>query len=145
MDIGTGIGDSLFLLDDFPNRVLCDFSYEMIKQVNPRESDIRLVGNVKALPFKDNYFELITCIGVSEYIMEKEILLRQIYKILAPGGHLLITFSPPKMINKLRKLLGKRIYYTKNSTTHDLIAAQGFFIVRYAKTKIQSQFLLQKL
>ena len=145
LDLGTGIGDSLHLLNAFTNRILLDFSYDMISRVNFRESDTCLVANVNILPFKKKNFDLITCIGVSEYILEKEILLRQIYQFLSPEGYSLITFSPPKAINKMRSLLGNRIYPIKGSTTHDLIAAQGFFLVRYVKTKMQSQYLLQKL
>ncbi|MCH8125922.1 class I SAM-dependent methyltransferase [candidate division KSB1 bacterium] len=145
LDIGTGIGDSLHLFDDFTNRFLLDFSFEMLSKLRLINSDIKLVGNVSTLPLKKNSFDLITCIGVSEYISEKDVLLHQIYKTLKKEGYALVTFSPPKILNKMRNLSGKRIYPISGSTAHDLIAAQRFFIVQVFKTKLQSQYLLQKL
>ena len=143
LDIGTGIGDSLHLLDDFTNRFLLDYSFDMLSKLKLQNSDTRLVGNVSTLPLKENSFDLITCIGVSEYISQKDILLRQIYKSLKKEGYALVTFSPPKILNKIRNLSGKRIYPVSGSTAHNIIAAQRFFTVQILKTKLQSQYLLQ--
>ncbi len=145
LDIGTGIGDSLHLLDDFTNRFLLDYSFDMLSKLKLQSSDTRLIGNVSTLPLKKNSFDLITCIGVSEYISEKDVLLHQIYKSLKKEGYALVTFSPPKILNKMRNLSGKRIYPISGSTAHDIIAAQRFFIVQILKTQLQSQYLLQKL
>lgn len=145
LDLGTGIGDSLDLLEGHTRKVLLDFSLPMLSRVEVLESEHKVVGRIEQLPVRSQSFDIITCIGVSEYVPGKALLLRQIFMALKPGGFALITFSPKTWYSRLRNILGKRIFPLSGSTAHDLIAAQGFFIVRVTKTRMQSQYLLQKL
>jgi len=144
LDLGTGIGESLSLLPDSSLRVQLDRSRHMLKQAPNNPNDRKIQGDILHLPFKSEQFDLITCIGTSEYIREKDILLQEAYRVLKDGGYLLITFSPPNIYNRLRNLLGKRIYTLSGSKAHDLAAAYQFFIVRAYRTTMQSQYLLQK-
>ena len=145
LDLGTGIGDTLKYLPAGENRILLDFSPDMLAHAVALPGDQKIIGNVLNLPVKQQKFDLITCIGVSEYVREKAVLLQQIYDSLNPEGFAIITFSPKSMITRLRKLLGKKIYPLSGSTAHDLIAARGFYLVWAYKSTMQSQYLVQKL
>jgi ubiquinone/menaquinone biosynthesis C-methylase UbiE len=48
-------------------------------------------GNIEALHFKDEMFDVIICAGVIEYLKTDTIALQEINRVLKPGGILLIT------------------------------------------------------
>jgi len=144
-DLGTGLGETLPLLPGGRIRILLDQSQAMLKRAQTGPTDARVIGDILSPPLKPGSFDLVTCIGTSEYIPAKALLLQEMYTLLKPGGYALITFSPRNLYSRLRNLLGKRIYPLSGSTAYDLLAAEGFYIVRAYRTKMQSQYLVQKI
>jgi ubiquinone/menaquinone biosynthesis C-methylase UbiE len=49
------------------------------------------VGNIESLPFADATFELVMVIGVSEWLLSVTRPLAEIFRVLEPGGHLIIS------------------------------------------------------
>jgi len=49
------------------------------------------VGNIESLPFADATFELVMVIGVSEWLVSLTRPLAEIFRVLRPGGHLIIS------------------------------------------------------
>jgi ubiquinone/menaquinone biosynthesis C-methylase UbiE len=47
-------------------------------------------GNVYALPYPDNHFDLAVSFSVFEHLAEYEKALREVYRVLAPGGLFLL-------------------------------------------------------
>lgn len=45
-----------------------------------------LVGSAEALPFPDNSFDVITCVDVLEHVPDLGKVLKEIYRVLKPGG-----------------------------------------------------------
>ncbi len=50
----------------------------------------RLHGNVEALPFRNDVFDLVTANMVVEHVEHPEPLFREVHRILAPGGQLVV-------------------------------------------------------
>lgn len=107
LDIAGGTGD---LTKEFAKKVgaegsvvLADINESMLQQGRERLTDLGIVGNIKYvqadaenLPFPDNYFDCITIAFGLRNVTDKMAAMRSMYRVLKPGGKLLILeFSKP--------------------------------------------------
>jgi len=91
--------------------VLADINDSMLKVGRAKLRDLGIIGNVdyvqanaEALPFPDNHFDLVTIAFGLRNVTDKEKALASIYRVLKPGGRLLVLeFSKPiyKPLSKL--------------------------------------------
>ena len=83
--------------------ILADINESMLRMGREKLRDKGIVGNVsyvqanaEALPFPDNYFDCITISFGLRNVTEKEKALRSMFRVLKPGGRLLVLeFSKP--------------------------------------------------
>ncbi len=83
--------------------VLADINASMLEQGRARLVDRGIVGNVEfvqadaqALPFPDDEFDLITIAFGLRNVTDKDAALRSMFRVLKPGGRLLVLeFSQP--------------------------------------------------
>ncbi|KMT66072.1 bifunctional demethylmenaquinone methyltransferase/2-methoxy-6-polyprenyl-1,4-benzoquinol methylase UbiE [Catenovulum maritimum] len=83
--------------------VLADINESMLKVGRAKLHDMGIVGNVEcvqanaeALPFADNTFDVITIAFGLRNVTDKDAALRSMYRVLKPGGRLLVLeFSKP--------------------------------------------------
>jgi ubiquinone/menaquinone biosynthesis C-methylase UbiE len=76
-----------------------DISEEMLKRARQNISAAGLdpakvelvVGNIEALPYPDGRFDSVICAGVIEYLKDDDKALKELHRILKPGGVLVIT------------------------------------------------------
>lgn len=107
LDIAGGTGD---LAKEFAKKVgkdglviLADINEKMLAVGRQRLTDQGIVGNVEfvqadaeKLPFEDNYFDCITIAFGLRNVTDKSAALRSMYRVLKPGGKLLVLeFSKP--------------------------------------------------
>ncbi len=108
LDLAGGTGD---LTAQFSKRVgesgqviLGDINDSMLKVGREKLRDLGLVGNIEyvqmnaeSLPFPDNTFDVITIAFGLRNVTDKDKALRSMFRILKPGGRLLILeFSKPE-------------------------------------------------
>jgi len=114
LDLAGGTGDLTRLyskaVGDTGTVFLTDINAEMLSVGRDRLIDAGVVGNVKyiqangeCLPFPDNFFNCITIgYGIRNFT-NKEAAMKELYRVLKPGGRFLILeFSKPN-----NELLGK--------------------------------------
>jgi SAM-dependent methyltransferase len=101
LDVGCGTG---YHLSRYRERGFdlsgIDGSEEMLRQarlLNP-EIDFK-TGDVERLPFPDNGFDFVMCVEVLRYLPDIGPCLREIHRVLKPGGIALITAAPPLQAN----------------------------------------------
>lgn len=71
----------------------------------------------KKIPFEDNYFDLVISTEVLEHIVNPDIFLREIYRVLKPGGKLLLTTpNLSSWINRILFVLGIYPIFLEAST-----------------------------
>lgn len=107
LDLASGTGD---LAIEFSRKVgsrgeviASDINASMLNAGRSRLVDKGIVGNVRfvqanaeRLPFPDNYFDCITIAFGLRNVTDKDAALRSIYRVLRPGGKLLVLeFSTP--------------------------------------------------
>jgi ubiquinone/menaquinone biosynthesis C-methylase UbiE len=75
----------------------------------------RLVrGDAMTLPFADGSFDRVFCSEVLEHVLEPEAVVRQMRRVLAAGGHAVVSVPNEALINRVKGLvfklpLGRRI------------------------------------
>jgi demethylmenaquinone methyltransferase/2-methoxy-6-polyprenyl-1,4-benzoquinol methylase len=108
LDLAGGTGDLTAkfsrLVGEKGKVVLADINGAMLKVGRDKLRDMGIVGNVdyvqanaEALPFPDNSFDLITIAFGLRNVTDKDKALASMYRILKPGGRLLVLeFSKPE-------------------------------------------------
>lgn len=107
LDIAGGTGDLAGKFSELVGPegqvVLADINDSMLKVGRSRLVDRGIIGNIQyaqanaeCLPFPDNHFDLITIAFGLRNVTEKEKALASMFRILKPGGRLLVLeFSKP--------------------------------------------------
>lgn len=115
LDLAGGTGDLAFrfvgMVGEHGSVVLSDINGAMLEQGRTRmlnEGIVRGISyvqaNAEALPFADNFFDCITIAFGLRNVTDKEKALASMYRVLKPGGRLLVLeFSRP-VIPMLEKL-----------------------------------------
>lgn len=108
LDLAGGTGDLTAKFSQLVGKegqvVLADINSSMLNVGRDKLRDKGVVGNVKyvqanaeCLPFDDNSFDIITIAFGLRNVTDKDKALRSMYRVLKPGGRLLVLeFSKPE-------------------------------------------------
>ncbi|WP_269291420.1 bifunctional demethylmenaquinone methyltransferase/2-methoxy-6-polyprenyl-1,4-benzoquinol methylase UbiE [Vibrio cholerae] len=115
LDLGGGTGDLTAkfsrIVGEKGHVILADINNSMLNVGRDKLRDSGVVGNVhyvqanaEKLPFPDNYFDCITISFCLRNVTDKDKALRSMFRVLKPGGRLLVLeFSKP-ILEPLSKL-----------------------------------------
>ncbi len=121
LDIGCGFGGDLFLFNLMWEKKYCleltglDIDSEKIHLLNyyKEKREVKnlafLLGDARALPFKEGLFDLVLCSEVLEHLPEPEKAINEIRRILVSGGLAIITTPNGSNLLTLVGRLFKRI------------------------------------
>jgi ubiquinone/menaquinone biosynthesis C-methylase UbiE len=106
LDIGSGSGDLVKLLKKHINikSSCCDYTDTLMK-LSGQHVDIVDLNTNKHLPYQDSRFDIVTATEVIEHLEDFRAILREIYRVLKPGG--ICVLSTPNILNlnsRLRNL-----------------------------------------
>ena len=96
LDIGCGTGGNLELLSRFGRAEGVDISSEALDFCRARGLKNVRQGAAETLPFANESFDLVTGLDVVEHLDDDVAGLREMRRVLRPGGHLLL-FVPAFM------------------------------------------------
>jgi SAM-dependent methyltransferase len=97
LDIGAGHGELIRLVSQqfAVQAAACDYTKELMRLPNIRVDVADL--NIEPPPYADAEFDLITCTEVIEHLEHYRKTLREIFRILKPGGTFVLT--TPNVLN----------------------------------------------
>lgn len=129
LDIGSGMGDFILACYNHeaipcgiePNHEHVDFAKSWFKD-NKAEIDLRIAKG-EELPFKEDTFDIASCINVLEHVSNPDAVVREIVRVLKPGGIFFLmapnymfprephysVFYPPFLPKRLAKIYLKII------------------------------------
>jgi ubiquinone/menaquinone biosynthesis C-methylase UbiE len=122
LDCGCGYGFTLRVLTALAGGrfVGLDFQQERLDEIRDKrigEGRLDLVrGSAMRLPFADNTFDHIVCSEVLEHLTDDRAAVRELFRVLKPGGNLVITvpsanfpltWDPPNWV--LKRLTAGRV------------------------------------
>lgn len=123
LDAGCGTGSNLPALEAFGEAVGIDKDPVAIEFARKRFHGKVVTGALTALPFSDNEFDGIITTDVMEHVPDDRAALRELARVLKPGGTLLLTVpAHPSMWTGHDVALGHVRRYTETGF-RDLLAA----------------------
>ena len=138
LDIGSGVGRLARYVGNQAGLVVgVDISGEMLRVARERMEGLSRTWFVQcdaeSLPFQSASFDLLTCLGLFEYIADLEPFLREFFRVTAPQGHLLFTCHNLGSLLRLRN----RNYSTVDHASDAVESAVrkcGYRLVRHVTT-----------
>lgn len=131
LDIGCGAGYFLYLIYEryresgfTPSPVGVEISMNQLSYMVRRmakegvKDALAVHGNGEFLPFADESFDLITCSEVLEHIRNPVRALREMRRMLKPGGKLLLSTPSETAIRGWQALIGPAAWVVKVVTGH---------------------------
>jgi len=74
--------------NDWLEKYLAKVNYKILDKVSDFHPDI--VGDIHNLPFGDNSLDAVICLAVLEHVEEPQQAVKEIYRVLKPGGYCFI-------------------------------------------------------
>jgi SAM-dependent methyltransferase len=107
LEVGCGGGN---VLERVPGRrVGIDLSPFILKKARARLGHDALLarGDAMALPFADGAFDRVFCSEVLEHVLEPEAVVREMRRVLAAGGHAVVSVPNEALINRVKGVVFK--------------------------------------
>ncbi len=140
LDLGCGTGQlAARIRHGLPGaRVTgCDFSAGMLRRAAARAGTGAWVqADASRLPFADGAFDAITSTEAFHWFPDQPTALRECYRVLAPGGRLIVALvNPPaavvgRVAHTLSQILGQPFYWPTAREMRRGVEAAGFRLQR---------------
>jgi len=91
LDIGCGAGNMIYHLSHYGQVKGLEIDQRPVNKARERGYDVDLFDATQRMPFDDNTFDAITALDVIEHNEDDLAILADSYRILKPGGHMIIT------------------------------------------------------
>lgn len=110
LDLGCGEGDLVGrLTSHFDKLIGSDIADNRLKiaRKKNKSNKITFINNDldKKLPYKDNSFDVITCLSVIEYVFDVYEFMKEVRRVLKPGGILILSTPNIAFLPERIKLL----------------------------------------
>jgi len=88
------------------------------------------VGRVEELPWEDGSFDLITCLDVLEHTPDDQVALRELRRVSAPGGWLLLTVPAYPVLWSTHDVVNHHYRRYTRRTLRDAATGSGWHMAR---------------
>lgn len=129
LDVGCGTGANLqLLLSRYGRPIGLDFAHEAVRLASTRASRVPVQGSADDIPFADASFDLVTAFGVMCQLgvrSDREVL-DECYRVLRPGGRLLIRVPAFELLRAQHDRLGETRHRYTAPEVRTVMADSGF-------------------
>lgn len=130
LDAGCGTGINLRYLKAYGKAYGLDISKEALKFSRIRGPSPLICGSLDKLPLKSKQFDLIVALDVIEHIQDDQAAVRELNRILRPGGCLILTVPAFQLLWSNHDLaVHHKRRYTRSELC-DILRLGGFEIKR---------------
>jgi len=133
LDVGCGVGDNLKSVYRenvaFKGLEYSATSLARAKRVLPADVELKL-GTAVTMPFQSASADLIMCIEVIEHIPDQYQALREMHRVLKPGGVLVLSVPYRRWFPSYYTFMGHIRHYTRDDL-QELLAVFGFPIIEW--------------
>jgi len=91
LDAGCGSGRNMVELAQLGSVTGVELSPVSVEAARQRNVGEVLMGSVTEMPFADDSFDLAVCLDVIEHLPDDRLALRELRRVIAPGGSLVVT------------------------------------------------------
>lgn len=91
LDVGCGAGNMIHHLGEYGRVKGIEIDPRPVKMARQRGYDVDQFDATQPLPFPDNCFDAVTALDVIEHNQDDLAILADSYRVLKPGGHMIIT------------------------------------------------------
>ena len=120
LEVGCGTGMILKEIDAMATRAVgIDISPGMLEQARARGLDV-VEGTATDLPFADESFDAVYSFKVLAHVEEIQTAMREVARVLRPGGRAALEFYNKRSLRYLIKRL-KQPHAVSESTTDDMV------------------------
>ena len=108
LDIGCGEGTlAARVRSQFTEIHGIDISHETVQLAQKAGIIASCVNlNNDPVPYPDDYFDVVTALDVIEHVFDPIKFLREIHRVLIPGGHTIITTPNIRKVRRIMSLIG---------------------------------------
>jgi ubiquinone/menaquinone biosynthesis C-methylase UbiE len=132
LDVGCGIGDALLTIPPGYQLHAIDYAHSNVRIASRRlagRADVRQ-ASIYEMPFPDASMDVALCLEVLEHIEDDRRAVREIHRVLKPGGMLIAAVPYTYYWPQYLKLLGHFRHYTRE-TFSELLSSNGLTPVAY--------------
>ncbi len=158
LDVACGNGNYTFLLASLGLSVtavdISNVSLSYLKKdarFDKRFIHPKLITDARTLPFPDNVFQIVTCIGMLEYypLKDKKIFLEEMSRVLDSHGWLLFDIPLPghpktREFMRMEQSVGNTIFPESSQKIKHLLKALRFRLKNIHLAGFMQQILAQK-
>ena len=134
LDFGCGFGNNTALFDH-SNNVVVGLDIHDIRSKNHRDFTLKVYDGYD-IPFKSNTFDIVVSFDVIEHIEHDLHSIKEMYRILKPGGQIFIaTPNRHRLASLLKAVIGKKDIFPK-VMQYDGIGGKSVHITEYTSKEL---------